>query len=93
MLEAIFQILKDEDSLSLIIESYQLLNELDKVLSKILVFHVLVLDFLIKCSFSSLYLQRYPRVYFSETKESESSSASKIVSEVIVVKRVSSSPV
>lgn len=37
MLDAIFQILKDEDSLSLIIESYQLLNELDKVLSNILV--------------------------------------------------------
>lgn len=61
MFEAIFQILKDEDSLGLIIESYQLLNGLDK---------------------------RYPRVYFSGIEESESSSSSKVVSEVMVVKRV-----
>lgn len=32
MFEAIFHILKDADSLDLIIESYQLLIELDKVL-------------------------------------------------------------
>ncbi|KAK3039909.1 hypothetical protein RJ639_027744 [Escallonia herrerae] len=38
MFEAIFQILKDEDSLELIMASYQLLNELDKG------FHLLIQD-------------------------------------------------
>ncbi|GER31767.1 suppressor of npr1-1 [Striga asiatica] len=56
MCEAIFRILKDVDSLDLIIESYQLLVELDK---------------------------RFPRVYLS--KDQNSSSPSKITSQVIMV--------
>lgn len=39
MFEAIFHILKDADSLDLIIESYQLLVELDKVLD-LFTFHM-----------------------------------------------------
>lgn len=33
MFGAIFQILKDENTLELVVASYQLLNELDKVVS------------------------------------------------------------
>lgn len=40
MLEAIFHILIDADSLDLIIQSFQLLVELDKVLAFFFTFHV-----------------------------------------------------
>ncbi|KAK6124369.1 hypothetical protein DH2020_041862 [Rehmannia glutinosa] len=58
MFEAVFHILKDVDSLDLIIESYQLLVELDK---------------------------RFPRVYLSKEEQADSSSPSKVISQVIMV--------
>ncbi|KAL3617063.1 isoform X1 [Castilleja foliolosa] len=59
MFEAVFHILKNVDSLDLIIESYQLLVELEK---------------------------KFPRVYLS--KEVDSSSPSKVISQVIMVEEV-----
>ena len=84
MFAAVFQILKDESSLDLIIASYQLLFELNKVLFGHSFYDIL------KFRFNQAYpsLQRYPWVYLPKMEKSESSTPSKVHCGLIVAEEV-----
>lgn len=94
MCEGVFQILRVGKSLELIMASFQLLNELDKVLHWSLYFNS-IYNYILRCHIiltcatlvlTSFKMQRYPRVYLSNSDKSKSSSNAPL--ELVVVKEV-----